>query len=503
MKLIPGIFIVLAGYGFSQTVPIYHVTIVDRTVSAINYQYRSGPTLIDFHGTALLPESKGEATVESKTGRTEIDARFQHLETPARFGPEYLTYVLWAITPEGHVKNLGEVMANGSDKAHLHATTDLQAFGLIVTAEPYSSVRLPSDVVVLENQARPDTMGSTEPIRARYELLPRGTYTYNVPADLKAVNSGPKVSMDKYEELVEVYQATNAVQIARSQDAAQYAPDVLAKAEQELTSAQQLQASKAGVSAVVTKAREAAQTAEDARTLSATKKKEADLAQAREQASREQQLRADAEQAARKAEAQAREEHDALEAERAEHRDADARMAALTAPAPPPPPAQFVPPPTGAHVESRQKMDLRNSLFRQLSSAMQTLDSPRGLVVTVRDSDFRGAAPSPDALVRLALIGPILAAQPGLVVQVEGYTDSAGSQGESLASRRAEAVRDALQRDGLRSVSARGMGTSRPLGPNSGPAGREQNRRIEIVISGDSIGNLPSWDKTYTLSQQR
>jgi len=201
----------------ADKVPIYHVTVIDRTIDAVNYQYRGGPTQIDFQGTVLLPRAKGEAVVESKSGRTEIDARLEHLESPARFGPEYLTYVLWAITPEGHAKNLGEVMANASDNAHLHVTTDLQVFGLIVTAEPYSSVRLPSDVVVAENRVRLDTIGSTQPIHARFELLPRGTYTYNVPADLTALNSGPKVSMDKYEQIVEIYQAQNAVQIAQSQ----------------------------------------------------------------------------------------------------------------------------------------------------------------------------------------------------------------------------------------------------------------------------------------------
>src|SRR3984957_4379339 len=135
-----------------ETVPIYHVTVVDRTISAVNYQYRGGQTKIDFKGTVLLPQAKGDAVVESKSGRTEIDARFEHLESPARFGTEYLTYVLWAITPEGHAKNLGEVLAGSSDKGKLHVTTDLQAFGLIVTAEPYSAVRQPSDAGVMGNK---------------------------------------------------------------------------------------------------------------------------------------------------------------------------------------------------------------------------------------------------------------------------------------------------------------------------------------------------------------
>ncbi len=178
--------------GWGQSVPLYRVTVVERTVKAVNYQYRSGPTGLDFHGTVLLPESKGNATVESKAGRTEIDAHFSHLQSPARFGGEYLTYVLWAITPEGQPKNLGEIISGSSDKAHTTVTTDLQAFGLIVTAEPYATVREPSGCGGAgEREIRPDTIGSIEPVQVRYELMPRHGYTYNKPADVNAVEKRP------------------------------------------------------------------------------------------------------------------------------------------------------------------------------------------------------------------------------------------------------------------------------------------------------------------------
>src|SRR5690242_12412275 len=226
----------------SETVPIYRVTVVERTVKAVDYQYRNGPTRIDFRGTVLLPQAKGEATVESKKGRTEVDVKFNRVEAPTRFGPEYLTYVLWAITPEGHPKNLGEVLPGSSENAGMHVTTDLQAFGMIVTAEPYSAVRQPSDVVVLENEVRPDTIGHIELVQAKYELMPRGQYTYLKPTDLKQVNAdGRRLSMDEYEKLLEVYQAQNAVQIARSVGADRYAADTFEKAEQQLRTAQDFQ----------------------------------------------------------------------------------------------------------------------------------------------------------------------------------------------------------------------------------------------------------------------
>jgi hypothetical protein len=189
----------------SEPVPIYRVTAVSRILSAINYQHWSGPTKIDFKGTVLLPAAHGEATVESKKGRIEVDSKFERLEAQQRFGREYLTYVLWAVSPEGRAVNLGEVVPGRSDKADLHVTTDLQVFGLIVSAEPYFSVSRPSDVVVLENEIRPDTIGRVEQVAAKYELMPRGQYTCDVPSsDIRSRDAGaPRVSMDQYEALLE------------------------------------------------------------------------------------------------------------------------------------------------------------------------------------------------------------------------------------------------------------------------------------------------------------
>src|SRR5579863_6069154 len=263
-----------------ESMPIYRVTAVSRTLSAVNYQHRSGPTRIDFKGTILLPTAHGEATVESKKGRIEIDSKFGRLESPQRFGREYLTYVLWAVSPEGRAVNLGEVVPGRSDKADLHVTTDLQVFGLIVTAEPYFSVSHPSDVVVMENEVRPDTIGSVEQVGAKYELMPRGQFTFDVPPpNARLQDAGtPRVSMDQYETLLELYQAQNAVQIAQSLGASQYAPDTYHKAAQLLHQAQDLQDHKMSMRTVVTMARAAAQTAEDARVMTIKRRDEERLA---------------------------------------------------------------------------------------------------------------------------------------------------------------------------------------------------------------------------------
>ncbi len=269
--------------------PIFQVTVVERTTKAINYQYRSGPTPIDFRGTVLLGKAKGDALVESKQGRTEVSARFEGMTSPQAFGREYLTYVLWALTPDGRPHNLGEIIPGSSDKAKLRVTTDLQAFALIVTAEPYSAVRSPSDVVVLENVVRPDTIGKIEEVNAKYELLPRGQYHWNQPSDLAP--AGPSVSTRRYEELSELYQAQNAVGIARAAGAEQYAPNTFAKAQQLLTEAQQLDSSKSDTSRVVQAAREASQTAEDARVISQGIQQEEKIAKAQADVSAAQQAR--------------------------------------------------------------------------------------------------------------------------------------------------------------------------------------------------------------------
>ena len=479
----------------TETVPIYSVTVVERTLKAVDYQYRTGPTKVDFRGTVLLPAVKGDANVDSKRGRTEVEAKFEHLPAPTRFGREYLTYVLWAITPQGHCRNLGEVIADGSDRARLRVTTDLQTFGLLVTAEPYSAVRLPSDVVVAENEIRPDTMGTTEIIQAKYDLLPRGHYVYNKPVDLRAIdNGGPKVSMDEYEALLELYQAQNAVQIAASAGAAEFAGDTYAKADQLLREAQARQARKAGVTAVVTVARQAAQTAEDARAIALRRKQDAELATARDQA-------AAAQAAADRAQSDAATLRASLEQERAAREQADRAIAVPTtmieqpqrtetAPLPPPQPAE-----------------VRARVMHELSAILPTLDSPRGLVVTMPDTYFHSTTLDPAIYSRLSNIASVVRAHPGLMVEVEGHTDDRGDAVylERLSAERAGTIQHLLVRQGvpLASIVARGYGRSRPAASNATPAGRERNRRVEIVLSGAPIGNMATWDRSYNVAPVR
>jgi hypothetical protein len=257
-----------------RTVPIYQVTVVQRSLQAVNFQRHSGQTRVDLKGTVLLPKAEGEAKVEVKNGYTAVDANFKHLNPPTRFGTEFLTYVLWAITPDGRAINLGEVIPDGSDRAGMRVTCPYSTFGLLVTAEPYFSVPYPSDVVVMESSVRPDTVGRVEEVQAKYDLLPRGQYTLHVkPKDLPsaAMKAPTGVSMNEYEAVLELYQARNAVQIAKADGAAQAAGDTLQKAQGYLDDAESAYTKK-NYGGVTNSARQAVQAASDARAIAMHKK---------------------------------------------------------------------------------------------------------------------------------------------------------------------------------------------------------------------------------------
>ena len=497
------------------SMPVYRVNVVARTMKAINYHHRSGATKIDFQGTALLPKAHGEAKVESKQGYIEIEVEFRELQAATAYGSEYLTYVMWAITPEGRATNLGEVLLNGT-KSKLNVTTELQSFGLVVTAEPYFAVTQPSDVVVLENVVRKDTTGNIEEVDAKYELLQRGQYTLNVnPSELKPVR------LDKRTPL-ELYEARNAVQIARWTGAEKYAADTFLKATQGLRNAEGYLKGKSGKKPIGTVAREAVQMAEDARIITIKKMQEESLANER-QSSAERELRAEAgqrsaaagqlvaesERAAAQSETdRMRRETDAQRAaaqsdiERAGREKAEAeaaRAAAVLA-------QQAAQAETDrarlATAEADQlrlkaeaeKTELRAQLLRQFSLVLETRDTARGLIVNMSDVLFDTGKYSLRAGARekLAKVAGIISGHPGLKLEVEGHTDNVGGDdyNQTLSQHRGVAVRDYLTQQGIpsASVTTEGFGKTRPVASNDTPAGRQQNRRVELVVSGEIIG---------------
>ena len=499
-------------------VPVYRVRVVARTTPAINYRHRGGSTTIDFRGTPLLPKARGEAKVESKQGYIEVEVEFDNLVPATKFGPEYLTYVMWAITPEGRATNLGEVLLNETE-SKLNVTTELQTFGLVVTAEPYFAVSQPSDVVVMENVIRADTRGTVEQIDAKYELLTRGTYLMNADPDRLAVRR-----LDRKIPL-ELYEARNAVQLSEFAGADRYAAESFQKASRLLRQAEDARERDLGRRSVVMPAREAAQTAEDARLIAlqrqeeervtraqaAAAAREADAIATAQSESRRRELaeseraaadrrRLDAEAAAERATrervaaeaALSAAERAKAEAERAQERLAEERTAAEAARAASQASAE----------EARQavaraeaeKADLRERLQRQLNIILETRETARGLIVNVSDVLFDTGQHTlkPGAREKLATVAGILLAYPDLSLEVDGHTDSVGDDdyNQTLSERRAESVRAYLTQQGIptAAVVAHGYGESMPVASNDVAAGRQQNRRVELVVSGESIG---------------
>jgi outer membrane protein OmpA-like peptidoglycan-associated protein len=488
----------------SQQRPTYHVTMIPATIVTINYQHRSGATSVGFQGSPLLPFAKGRAKVTGKVGRIQINAEFSKLEPAQKFGDEYLTYVLWAITPEGKSNNLGEILLSG-DKTKIDVTTSLQTFGLIVTAEPYFAVSQPSNVVVLQNVVLPETSGTIEQAPASYQLLDKGAYSYQVSATTS------KLSKSDSKVPLELFEAQNAVQIAINAGAQQYAPDAFNKAQDSLSEAQNLMAKNGNNKLIVQASRDAVQNAADARHIALQKQDEerqaqerADTARREAEAARreaEAKAQANASAASQAQEAAARQqaemqrlqaERDAAQAAAASARaDADRLVAQQQAEQERLKAQQAQ---DAAAQAEREKQQLRAQLLEQFNRILPTTDTPRGLKVNMADVLFAFGKFDlrPSAREALAKLSGIVIGHPGLKLSVEGYTDIIGSDevNQTLSEKRAGAVRDYLVQQGVDpdSIRSTGFGKSNPVASNDTNEGRQQNRRVEIIISGEVIG---------------
>ena len=572
--------------GHEDRTPAFRVRMISRTVEAVNYQHRGRSTKLDFAGTDLMSSASGEAKVDSKRGSIAIEAEFNNLDRPTSFGSEYLTYVLWAISPEGRPVNLGEVLVGGNSRSKLNVTTNLQAFALIVTAEPYYAVQQPSNVVVLENVVRPDTRGTTEEVHAKYELTERGGY---LPTGYKF---DPIVLNARLP--LEFYEARNAMRIAISEGADQYANESYGHALKLMDNADQYAIDKHHhTKELIAISREAVQTAEDARLIAVKKmdearnqeerensanalansqaqtddatrrseraqadaanaqsdaalaqsesaqtkidmaasqqtsanavaaaqadatlatnnaqQSEADKANLRAQRDSERLASADA-QAQTQAQAddanrqrdkaQADQASAQLQAARAQSDSAQARLdmaASQASSAHAVSEAQEDAAKANRHAQQADsdKAEMRTRLSTQLNLILQTRDSARGLIVNMSDVLFDTGRYSlkPGAREKLAKVAGILLAYPGINVQVGGYTDNVGGDdmNQALSEHRAGSVRDYLVESGVNSnaVTAQGYGNTQPVATNDNATGRQQNRRVELVVSGDIIG---------------
>jgi outer membrane protein OmpA-like peptidoglycan-associated protein len=507
--------------GLAQSAPA-QATPVHRTTKAVNYRLRGDAIKIDFHGTELMQSASGEAKVTGKKSNVEIDAKFDGLDDPTKFGLEYLSLVLWAISPEGRAVNLGELVID-HNSSRVKAITDMQTFGMIVTAEPYFAVNQPGNMVVMENVVGATTVGRQENIDAKYELLGRGTYSATNTKIQDAI-----FGIDRKTPRV-LFEARNAVRIANLTAADKYAPSILSSATQQLRKAEEAYVQKRDKSTIETLARETVSTAEEARVMAVRQKADEDAqakaaadkkaaedreAKARQDAILEAQRRQAAEDARVQAEqaralaqaAQADAERMKAEAEKARQEAEAARKEADAARAAAEQQKQALAVEADKARKSaeesdrlrqeaeKDKADLRAQLLQQLNTILATRDTARGLIANMSDVLFKTGSFEllPGARERLAKVSGIVIAHPGLHLEVEGHTDAVGSDeyNQKLSENRAQAVRDYLVQQGIpdNTIVSRGLGKTQPVASNDTPDGRQQNRRVELVLSGDAIG---------------
>jgi outer membrane protein OmpA-like peptidoglycan-associated protein len=446
---------------------------VSKSVKAVGYEVGGGRTKVDLRGTALMPQANGKAEVDAKAGATKIEVSIKRMVQPSTLGTEFMTYVLWAVSPDGRTSNLGEIITNKDGEGKLSPTTQFQTFSLFVTAEPYFSVRKPSEMLVLENEIRKDTKGKIFVVND-YKLMKRSQY--------QKMGNPLALTLDLKNVPLEMYEARNAVEIAKSRGADKYAPEIFSKAEASLKMAENSLASKADKKQTVSTARQTVQFSEDARALSVQRQEEERIANERAVAA-----------ATAKAEAEAKAAADAADAKRKadEEVQRQAELAAAKEEV-----LRTREEAARAEAERNRKAAeaLRSQLLEQLNRVLETRDTPRGLVVNMGDVLFDTGKFDlrPEAREKLAKLSGIVLAHPGLNLAVEGHTDSVGGDelNQALSRDRAGSVRSYLIEQGLTdgSVSAQGFGKSIPVADNDTAAGRQKNRRVEIIVSGEVIG---------------
>jgi outer membrane protein OmpA-like peptidoglycan-associated protein len=468
-------------------------SLISKSTVAIGFTVGGGATKVDMTGTEAMPQANGEAKVQARAnaGLTNIELSVKGMTPPSNIGAEYLTFVLWAVTPDGRTGNLGEILINKNGEGKLTATTPAQTFSMIITAEPYFAVRVPSEVVVLEMETRKNTKGKLFPITS-YKLMKRSQYA--------KLGNPLALTPDLSRVPLEVFEARNAVDIAKARGAAQYAPDIFSKAQASLAMAESYLTNNADKKQIISTAKQAVQFAEDARAFSAERQDQERIAAEKQAAADKARAQAEATAAAEAAAAKANADEAAkrqaqISAAKQAQMQAEADAAAMKAKAEA---DALKAKEDAARAEAERARqaaaDLRAQLLEQFNRVLPTTDTPRGLQVNMGDVLFDTAKYNlrMPAQLGLAKLSGIVLSHPGLKLAVEGYTDTTGTAAfnQTLSEQRANAVRDYLIQQGLDagSITAQGFGPADPVASNDTPQGRQQNRRVEIIISGEVIG---------------
>jgi outer membrane protein OmpA-like peptidoglycan-associated protein len=468
-------------------------SLISKSTVAIGFTVGGGSTKVDMTGTEAMPQANGDVKVQARAnaGLTNIELNVKGMTPPSSLGAEYLTFVLWAVTADGRTGNLGEILINKNGEGKLTATTPAQTFSMIITAEPYFAVRVPSEIVVLEMETRKNTKGKLFPITS-YKLMKRSQYA--------KLGNPLALTPDLSKVPLEMYEARNAVEIAKDRGAAQYAADIFSKAQASLQMAENALTSNADKKQIISTAKQAVQFAEDARAFSAERQDQLRIAAEKQAAADKARAQAEATAATEAAAAKAKADEAAkrqaeLAAAKQAQMQAEADAAAIKAKAEA---DALKAKEDAARAEAERARqaaaDLRAQLLEQFNRVLPTTDTPRGLQVNMGDvlfdtGKFNLRMP---AQLGLAKLSGIVLSHPGLKLAVEGYTDTTGTAAfnQTLSEQRANAVRDYLVQQGLDAgtVTAQGFGPANPVASNDTREGRQQNRRVEIIISGEVIG---------------
>lgn len=495
------------------------VKAITGTRPSLGITYPEGVTItVKFQGTQRLPFAVGEAKVERKRGTTEIEIELDEVKPASLFGGDYNTYVLWTVSPEGHTVNAGEFIVRGN-RSKLNVTSTLETFGMFVTAEPHYLVPYPSRFVVMENTRPTHKLGGVVGESQIKYRESEGIYNFERETLSKAAEAKTEVRTD-------IAQARTAIQLAERAGAAKFAVQELNRAREQLLKAEQGQAVGTGVGTQMIQGKEIVRLAFEAQKLAeertfqaaldAERKASADEAARLERNIQEAQTEAEKarllaeqrklqfemEERARRAseEAKAQAERDAQAAlvakrqaeEAAAKAAADAEAARL---AKAQADAAALAAQQQADAAKRQAEEAANKMQAALSKVVETRRTARGLILNLPDIlfEFGKANLKPETREVLARVSGILLVASGYHLSIEGHTDNVGSDDYNvkLSEARAQSVLDYLFQAGVSQdiMNKKGFGESQPRSSNDTAKGRQENRRVEIVIE-DKEGDL-------------
>lgn len=384
-----------------------------------------------------------DAAVRYKEGQAKVEVSFKKMEPAILFGGDVSSYVVWAITRDGAVENLGELIVNESNASGSgQYQTGKKSFGLIVTAEPFSLVGRPSEYVIA-------TSGPADPKKA-----PGSTFAFsNFRTGIVKADTNTIAGLTyKDKKPVAIVQAERAVALADRTGAFSLNPKAAEEAKRALVQAQNSAAG--GSKKVINDYSSRAVFLSSEALRDYGRKLEADAEAAKKAALAESQMTV----------AQLKEAQAKLEADKARLLADQAQL-------------------------QKEKAELEGRLKNSMSSIMETRDSARGAVMSLPGISFETgkAALKPSAQLTLAKLAGIAQVFPAVNMRVEGYTDNTGSAAtnQKLSEARAKAVYDFLKAQGVADtrLAFQGLGPASPVADNATAEGRAKNRRVEIVAA--------------------